>query len=61
MPPRDDTLSGERLSCPVARSCGGCALIDEPYEAQLRFKTELVRSALREWAELPVERVEPSP
>jgi 23S rRNA (uracil-5-)-methyltransferase RumA len=58
MRPGDESLAGERLSCPVARSCGGCALIDEPYEAQLRFKTELVRTALRQWPDLPVDRVE---
>lgn len=32
--------------CAISRECGGCALIDEPYDEQLRRKTERVRRAL---------------
>ena len=33
--------------CPVARSCGGCQIQAMSYEAQLRFKQERVRNALK--------------
>ncbi len=51
-------------NCPVARSCGGCALIGTPYAEQLRFKTETLRRTLgRESAlrQVPVARCIPSP
>jgi 23S rRNA (uracil1939-C5)-methyltransferase len=38
--------------CEISRACGGCALIDQPYEVQLDRKTEQVRTALRAHAEL---------
>ena len=31
--------------CAISRECGGCALIDERYEEQLRVKAERVRAA----------------
>jgi 23S rRNA (uracil1939-C5)-methyltransferase len=49
----------DRVQCPVAGECGGCALIGREYEAQLRFKTDRVRKAFAARPELPVERVEP--
>ena len=36
----------ERLACPIARDCGGCALIDRPYESQLELKRRRVADAL---------------
>jgi 23S rRNA (uracil1939-C5)-methyltransferase len=32
--------------CDIARECGGCARIDEPYSRQLAWKTDRVRVAL---------------
>jgi 23S rRNA (uracil1939-C5)-methyltransferase len=38
--------------CPHAAACPGCPLLGLPYAEQLAHKTELVRSALRPYAEL---------
>jgi 23S rRNA (uracil1939-C5)-methyltransferase len=32
--------------CAIARECGGCSRVSEPYRAQLAWKTEAVRRAL---------------
>lgn len=37
----------EKPPCPVYSVCGGCALQHMSYEAELRFKTELVRNTLK--------------
>lgn len=39
-------MSEAELRCPVSRRCGGCALIELPYAAQLERKQALVREAL---------------
>ncbi len=36
-----------KAPCPAARRCGGCRLQEMNYEAQLAFKTNLVRDALK--------------
>jgi len=42
----------ERLDCPVARRCGGCALFELPYGAQLAEKRRQVGEALAAHPEL---------
>lgn len=44
-----ETTSPERVSppCPVFAACGGCQIMHLDYAAQLRFKRERVREALR--------------
>jgi 23S rRNA (uracil-5-)-methyltransferase RumA len=51
-------MDEDPLQCPVARVCGGCALIAQTYAEQLRTKTERVRSAFAAWPSLPTESVE---
>jgi 23S rRNA (uracil1939-C5)-methyltransferase len=41
-----------RGPCAISHECGGCALIDEPYEVQLRRKRERVLAALGAHSEL---------
>ena len=40
------TPSKDRIEpvCPVARQCGGCQIQEMDYQAQLRFKQELVKN-----------------
>jgi len=49
----------ERLHCPVARECGGCALIDRSYDEQLQAKTDRVREAFAARPDLAADLVEP--
>lgn len=61
---RRPTGHGAPVDCPVARSCGGCALIGTPYAEQLRFKRETIRRTLgkeRTLRQVPVARCIPSP
>ena len=51
-------MNEDPLQCPVARACGGCALIAQPYTEQLRTKTERVRAAFVAQPTLPAECIE---
>jgi 23S rRNA (uracil1939-C5)-methyltransferase len=51
MPPRSEGAH-TRGPCAISDECGGCALIDDPYENQLRLKRERVLTAMRAHSEL---------
>ncbi|PTQ53246.1 MAG: RNA methyltransferase, TrmA family [Brockia lithotrophica] len=56
-----EAASPDRASppCPVYGRCGGCTLQHATYEAQLRYKEEFVRDALRRLARIPAPPVLP--
>jgi 23S rRNA (uracil1939-C5)-methyltransferase len=54
----------DRVRCDIARSCGGCALIEHEHAVQLEYKRVVVQQALAAWRELegvPVEPCLPAP
>lgn len=47
-----DSADTRIVRCPHARPCGGCPLIDRPYDAQLERKRERVRESLARYETL---------
>jgi len=59
LPIEESARNPESVSCPIAKECGGCARITEPYVEQLAWKTERVRAALARHEALAGVEVEP--
>ena len=59
---QDNVQQGKKKPCPVFGRCGGCTLIDLPYEEQLKKKQDWVESLLNKYGKVqPIVGMKGSP